>query len=229
MIDRGEKRAVAVLCAAVLATFGIFTVFRLTGKQDAQVQVQQVADQGEAETQAHMVGERFELVGTDAGFGTYRASLGWKGAMEVAIEGAQVWKQATSPELSEKLASYPVKILEGSSYLELEVTLDNVSASTTISPGRSNHPSWFNITSIRICDESGTQNGTPVYFTGTPEDAAGGEDFYFELPVGQSATYTIGYLVEKPAVGNPEDLSNYVVHLGNNDQYGSCTVSLGGA
>ncbi len=226
-MNKKEKAAVVALLGIALVAVCVFMSCRYVQKREADKEVMQVAAKGEQETQTHEVGEAFELTGENPDFGTYRSSLGWVGTMGITINGIKAWSNATDGEIRGKLAKYPEKILEKNGYVELTFTLQNIDAITTGATGHSNHPEWFHSGSFRLCDTNGEQAGSAVCFTGTPEEATDGEQFYYDLPQGQSATYTIGYLVEKSAVPNPNDVSQYVVHLGINDTYGSCTIPLG--
>lgn len=226
-MNKKEKATLVALIAAVIVVACVFFVQKQVEEEASDAVAAQVAELGKQETQTHRVGESFELTGKEPGFGTYRSSLGWTGTMGITIDGARVWANATDEEVRGKLAEYPEKILEKNGYLELTFTLQNEDAVTTGSTGHSDHPDWFSSGSFRICDTSGEEIGGDAYFSGTPVDAVDGEQFYYDLPQGQTATYTIGYLVEKTAVDNVGNLSEYTVHIGVNDMYGSCTIPLG--
>ena len=226
-MNKREKAALAALIAVVIVVACVFLVRRQAEREASDAVAAQVAEAGEQETQTHRVGESFELTGEEPGFGTYRSSLGWTGTMGITIDGVRIWPNATDEEVRGKLAEYPEKILERNGYLELTFTLQNEDAVTTGSTGHSDHPDWFHSGALRICDTSGEEIGGAAYFSGTPADAVDSERFYYDLPQGQTATYTIGYLVEKTAVDDVSDLSEYTVHIGVNDTYGSCTIPLG--
>lgn len=226
-MSKREKAALAALIAAVIVVVCASWIQRQAEEGTSDAVVAKVTEAGEQEAETHRVGEGFELTGKEPGFGTYRSSLGWTGTMGITIDGARVWPDATAEDVRGKLAEYPEKILEKNGYLELTFTLQNKDAVTTGSTGHSDHPDWFHSGAFRICDASGEEFGADVYFSGTPADAVDGEQAYYDLPQGQTATYTIGYLVEKAAVDDVGNLSEYTVHIGVNDQYGSCTIPLG--
>lgn len=226
-MNKREQAALAALIAIVILVACVLLVRYQAEKETSDAVAARVAELGKQETQTHGVGEGFELMGKEPGFDTYRSSLGWTGTMGITIDGARLWPNATDEEVRGKLAAYPEKILDKNGYLELTFTLQNKDAVTTGSTGHSDHPDWFSSGAFRICDTSGEEIGGDVYFSGTPADAVDGEQPYYDLPQGQVATYTIGYLVEKTAVDDVGDLSEYVVHIGVNDQYGSCTIPLG--
>ena len=226
-MSRKEKVALTALIAAVIVVACAFSVQRRAEEEASDAFVARVTEAGEQETETHRVGEGFELKGKEPGFDTYRSSLGWTGTMGITIDGARVWPDATNEDVQGRLEEYPERILEKNGYLELTFTLQNKDAVTTGSTGHSNHPGWYHSGAFRICDASGEEIGADVYFSGTPADAVDGEQLYYDLPQGQTATYTIGYLVEKTAVADVGNLSEYIVHIGLNDQYGSCTIPLG--
>lgn len=206
MFSRNEKGLLIAFAVILVAIGGAY----LLSQHLEKVASERIAEEKKGLDHTYAVGETAVLDSareheTATEDGSYDVWFGWEGEMRAQVDSAQLLTTAEEVDrvLPEQQYRYEFRFDPAeSNVVAVKLSLENVSATPTMTTQSGKE--WFNISHF------GITMGAIGYFNGTPQvdDLRSSEGYWFDLPAGSSATYTLAYIVPKDA--DPADLFMYV-------------------
>ncbi len=225
-MQKKEIRALVIL----IATAAIVGTGWLTWKNTSDAEIEHKKDINaefqKANTQTYEQGDtivcdsRADEDMADGSGQSYSAGFDWNGTMNWTVVDSFLYDNPADAGISEDsegtFLPMPTSIAESGDYrfLLCEVSIENVDAEPTddIKPP-------FNIATFRT--------GTVGYFDGTIEGAAEKDGWKYDLPIGTTAVYHVGFYILNPddnpkvlsaSIGNAStDIKKIQVHLEPHD------------
>lgn len=222
MIDRKEKRLLIALIGVVLVGGACYAGVKLYQEHQIQKAEEILKAEQKQVDQTFCIGDTIVLDSEEdekplPSGGSYDASLDWEGRMDLTVDRARLY-----PDLDSVLAELNREEIwtiefernarrrmeqfdEYDSYVMLDVTLDNISATSRYA-SLIGYP-WFNISLLSLSCKG--HDAEIVCFDGMPAEGDISSDMYwFSLEKGSAATYKVVYAVSQKT--KPMDLFAYI-------------------